>query len=94
MEYRGKERFGSNFYPCINFHPLLEIHSFQVAGKLNLSTATVHLALRIIDLFMDGHDIQAWNHNELDFTRFLYQEPQLYLVCLGALLLASKMEER
>ena len=41
---------------------------FQVAGKLNLSTATVHLALRIIDLFMDGHDIQAWNHNDLDST--------------------------
>jgi len=51
----------------------------EVAGKLSLSAATLHLALRIVDLFMDGHDIQ---------------EPQLYLVCLGALLLASKMEER
>jgi len=53
--------------------------STEVAGKLSLSAATLHLALRIVDLFMDGHDIQ---------------EPQLYLVCLGALLLASKMEER
>jgi len=53
--------------------------STEVSGKLGLCGATLHLALRIIDLFMDGHDIQ---------------EPQLYLVCLGALLLASKMEER
>lgn len=51
----------------------------EVQAKLKLTEATLHLAVRLLDLFMDGHDIQ---------------EPQLYLVCLGALLLASKMEER
>lgn len=50
-----------------------------VAEKLNLTSCTVHLAIKILDFFMDGHDIQ---------------DPQLYLVCLGALLLASKMEEK
>lgn len=51
----------------------------EVQEKLHLHSSTLHLAVKIMDLFMDGHDIQ---------------EPQLYLVCLGALLLASKMEER
>ena len=31
----------------------------KVSGKLGLCGATLHLALRIIDLFMDGHDIQV-----------------------------------
>ena len=35
------------------------INQVQVAGKLGLSSATLHLALRIVDLFMDGHDIQV-----------------------------------
>jgi len=50
-----------------------------VAEKLHLTSCTVHLAIKILDFFMDGHDIQ---------------DPQLYLVCLGSLLLASKMEEK
>lgn len=53
--------------------------SCEVQEKLGLSMATLHLAVKIMDLFMDGHDIQ---------------EPQLYLVCLGALVLASKVEEK
>lgn len=51
----------------------------MVAEKLELSTCTVHLAIKLLDLFMDGHDIQ---------------NPQLYLVCLVSILLASKMEEK
>ena len=33
--------------------------NFKVSGKLGLCGATLHLAVRIIDLFMDGHDIQV-----------------------------------
>ena len=33
--------------------------NLKVSGKLGLCGATLHLALRIIDLFMDGHDIQV-----------------------------------
>lgn len=50
-----------------------------VAEKLKLTSCTVHLAIKILDYFMDGHDIQ---------------DPQLYLVCLGSLLLAAKVEEK
>eukprot|EP00088_Acartia_fossae_P034896 TRINITY_DN3586_c0_g1_i10.p1 TRINITY_DN3586_c0_g1~~TRINITY_DN3586_c0_g1_i10.p1 ORF type:complete len:290 (+),score=61.90 TRINITY_DN3586_c0_g1_i10:40-909(+) len=53
--------------------------STMVAEKLELSNCTVHLAVKILDLFMDGHDIQ---------------DPQLYLVCLVSILLASKIEEK
>ena len=31
----------------------------QVAEKLELSTCTVHLAVKLLDYFMDGHDIQV-----------------------------------
>jgi len=51
----------------------------EVAEKLGLHQSSLHLAVRLIDLFMDGHDIQ---------------NPQLYLVCLGSLLLAAKIEEK
>lgn len=51
----------------------------DVADKMGLCTSTLHLAMKLVDLFMDGHDIQ---------------NPQLYLVCLGALLLAAKIEEK
>jgi hypothetical protein len=51
----------------------------MVAEKLELSTCTVHLSIKLLDYFMDGHDIQ---------------NPQLYLVCLVSILLASKMEEK
>lgn len=50
-----------------------------VAEKLKLTNCTLHLAVKLLDFFMDGHDIQ---------------DPQLYLVCLGSLLLAAKMEEK
>jgi len=53
--------------------------SCEVADKLGLCSSTLHLATKLVDLFMDGHDIQ---------------DPQLYLVCLGALLLAAKIEEK
>jgi len=53
--------------------------SCEVADKLGLCANTLHLATKLVDLFMDGHDIQ---------------DPQLYLVCLGALLLAAKIEEK
>jgi len=53
--------------------------TIDVAEKLGLCSETLHLAIKIVDLFMDGHDIQ---------------NPQLYLVCLGSLMIASKMEEK
>jgi len=53
--------------------------SRNVSEQLGLATATFHLAVKLIDLFMDGHDIM---------------DPQLYLVALGGLLLAAKMEEK
>jgi len=53
--------------------------SRDVSCKLGLCESTFHLAVRLIDLFMDGHEIA---------------DPQLYLVALGGLLLAAKMEEK
>ena len=70
-----------------------------ICSRLGLTTQTVHLAvrweqqlyyqvvflisvmsdLRYLDKFMGGHDIK---------------EPQLYLVCCGSVLLASKVCER
>ena len=68
-----------------------------ISSRLGLTTQTVHLAvrweqefcfsyhvlflflLRYLDKFMSGHDIK---------------EPQLYLVCCGSVLLASKVCER
>jgi len=46
------------------------------AVELELSTLTVHMAVRYMDQFMSGHDIG---------------EPQLYLVSLCSLMVASKM---
>jgi len=51
----------------------------SVAAQLKLSTQTVHLAIRYMDVFMSGHNIE---------------EPQLYLVSICSLLLGSKMCER
>ena len=31
----------------------------KVAEKLQLTNCTVHLAVKIVDYFMDGHDIQV-----------------------------------
>lgn len=53
--------------------------SCRTASDLGLRTVSLHLAVRILDRFMDGHDIE---------------EPQLYLVCLCCLLLASKLQEK
>eukprot|EP00092_Neocalanus_flemingeri_P001350 GFUD01001441.1.p1 GENE.GFUD01001441.1~~GFUD01001441.1.p1 ORF type:complete len:291 (-),score=78.59 GFUD01001441.1:125-943(-) len=53
--------------------------SSEVAVKLRLTTQTLHLAVKLLDHFMDGHDIE---------------DPQLYLVCLGCLQLAAKMNEK
>jgi len=50
----------------------------DVSNKLLLNPNTFHLAIKLIDIFMDGHNIE---------------NPQLYLVALGGLLLAAKMEE-
>jgi len=50
----------------------------DVSNKLQLNLNTFHLAIKLIDIFMDGHNIE---------------NPQLYLVALGGLLLAAKMEE-
>jgi len=50
-----------------------------VSGKLGLSSSTMHLAVKLLIMFMDGHDIQ---------------NPQLYLVSLGSLLIAAKLEEK
>jgi len=49
------------------------------AVKLNLTTQTVHLAVALLDHFMEGHHIE---------------DPQLYLVCLGSLQLAAKIHEK
>jgi len=53
--------------------------SCDMAVKLKLSTQTVHLAVKLLDHFMAGHDIE---------------DPQLYLVCLGCLQLAAKIYEK
>jgi len=53
--------------------------SCSLAEKLKLTTQTVHLAINLLDHFMAGHDID---------------EPQLYLVCLGSLQLAAKIQEK
>jgi len=50
-----------------------------VGERLKLTRCTVHLAVKLLDYFMDGHDIQ---------------DPQLYLVCLGSILLAAKVQEK
>lgn len=50
-----------------------------ISSRLGLTTQTVHLAVKFLDKFMSGHDIK---------------EPQLYLVCCGSVLLASKVCER
>ena len=36
--------------------------SCEVADKLGLCTSTLHLAVKLVDLFMDGHDIQVRLH--------------------------------
>eukprot|EP00092_Neocalanus_flemingeri_P084064 GFUD01105574.1.p1 GENE.GFUD01105574.1~~GFUD01105574.1.p1 ORF type:complete len:287 (-),score=69.67 GFUD01105574.1:289-1149(-) len=80
---KQKERHG--LHHCRKQSPQLEKRgqlvewTCDVADKLGLCTSTLHLAVKLVDLFMDGHDIQ---------------DPQLYLVCLGSLLLAAKMEEK
>jgi len=51
----------------------------RVHTRLGMSKGSLFLSVRLLDLFMDGHDIQ---------------DPQLYLVCLGSLLLAAKLEEK
>merc|ERR1719158_1208386 len=80
---KGKERNSSHYIrrqsPQLEKRSLLIDWTKDVAEKLGLHEGTLHLAVRLIDLFMDGHDIQ---------------NPQLYLVCLGALLLAAKIEEK
>jgi len=65
--------------PQINRRRHLVDWTSIVAEKLKLANCTLHLAVKMLDYFMDGHDIQ---------------DPQLYLVCLGSLLLAAKMEEK
>jgi len=50
-----------------------------VVAKLELTTHTLHTAVRYMDLFMDGHDIE---------------DPQLYLVAICSLLLAAKICEK
>merc|ERR1719300_1727809 len=50
-----------------------------MASDLKISTLTVHLAIKLLDHFMSGHDIE---------------EAQLFLVCLGCLQLASKVIEK
>jgi len=80
---KGKERNSSHYIrrqsPQLEKRSLLIDWTKDVAEKLGLHEGTLHLAVRLIDLFMDGHDIQ---------------NPQLYLVCLGSLLLAAKIEEK
>ncbi len=51
----------------------------QVGERLSISSLAVHLAVRILDLFMDAHEVEP---------------PRLYLVCLCCLLLAAKVEEK
>ena len=96
---------GWNLQPLLPL-PLQHSHSRRrqlidwtcgISSRLGLTTQTVHLAvrweqefcfschvlflllLRYLDKFMSGHDIK---------------EPQLYLVCCGSVLLASKVCER
>jgi len=80
---KGKER--KSFHYIRRQSPQLEKRSqlvdwtTDVAEKMGLHQSSLHLAVKLLDLFMDGHDIQ---------------NPQLYLVCLGSLLLAAKIEEK
>jgi len=80
---KGKERQGPHHMrrqsPQLDKRAQLVDWTCDVAEKLGLCQSALHLAVKLIDLFMDGHDIQ---------------NPQLYLVCLGALLLAAKIEEK
>ena len=52
---------------------------YVVAEKLKLTNCTLHLTIKLLDYFMDGHNIQNM---------------QLHLVSLDSLLLAAKMEEK
>ena len=69
--------------------------SRDVSCKLGLCESTFHLAVRLIDLFMDGHEIAVSAAACGDkIVLSTLQDPQLYLVALGGLLLAAKMEEK
>ena len=65
--------------PQLDHRRLLVDWSCYMAVKLKLNTQTVHLAIKLLDHFMAGHDIE---------------DPQLYLVCLGSIQLAAKIHEK
>ena len=46
----------------------------DVAEKLGMHQGSLHLAVRLIDLFMDGHDIQVFLLViNAEFTLFLFR---------------------
>ena len=61
---KGKERNSSHYIrrqsPQLEKRSLLIDWTKDVAEKLGLHEGTLHLAVRLIDLFMDGHDIQVF----------------------------------
>jgi len=65
--------------PQLNRRRQLINWTCSMASDLKISTLTVHLAIKLLDHFMSGHDIE---------------EAQLFLVCLGCLQLASKVIEK
>ena len=80
--------------PQLHRRRMLVEWSCSMAIKLKLTTQTVHLAINLLDHFMAGHDIEVERKQQMIETQFLFQEPQLYLVCLGSLQLAAKIHEK
>ena len=63
--------------PQLHWRPVLVKWTVDLAGKLRLSLTVSHLAVKLLDYFMDKHSIRG---------------AKIYLVCACCLLLAAKME--
>ena len=66
--------------------------SKDVSQKLGLSDSTFHLAIRLIDLFMDGHDIMVRNNcdTEIESLFFMFLGSSVVFGCLGRIIVGSK----
>ncbi|XP_076333751.1 cyclin J isoform X9 [Tachypleus tridentatus] len=79
---RAKEQKRAVFHaqsPQLHFRQFLVEWLIDICKKRNLSTPVQHLAIYLLDYFMDNHSIQR---------------EQLQLVTLGCLLVAAKFEEK
>jgi len=68
-----------NLSPQISWRSYLVDWIFIVATELKIGHNTIHLAIKLLDGFMSGHDIEA---------------RRLDIVSIGCLLIASKFEEK